>query len=399
MDPPPHKRPRMGLLPQTQPQLGLNNLEDWRSIQRVLNLGAPTFRSQSPVFHQPKIKQQIPEVSSTTSNSWPDTSDSPAVPVKDLSLPVDTAKEKGLTITISKAAHNCLRVAEGAYFRQLITQHLGVVVLFINPNAGHFVSCKLDGRPENLESAKAAVQNFCEIAVLTKHELKQRTGFVTSFTDLEVVAKNLNVINDSNVCWFYKAHNQYDRILELVDGIKDCNTDDQFRQSEAEIMSRYRKLNTIIISQLQNGKDKRHMEILQKCAEFERGEVETSFNYVFNSNRRIFPDYDDVLTQLMHKQSSVVNDFHEKLQLEQLKRKCLSMCQMCGWNVDRVNVVDQYSKIIINNYQNDDIRSFQGTFQELHKRYVDLRKRGKVLCKSKPSKKTRRRNRKRKTEQ
>ncbi|KAK5639721.1 hypothetical protein RI129_010532 [Pyrocoelia pectoralis] len=379
MYPYPYKRRKYGA--------GGVNLGGWGPFQSLnFNyLGHQSSPYLSPTFtsfddHPPRRNgtqtiQSVPEVSSTT--NFPQlgeptcSSDLPVITTQTASLSPQliTIKDEGLTMTIPKPFYKYLAQQDGLNFRNLIRQHLNVVVNFINPEAAHFVSCKLEGQNDNLEKAKTAILTFCEKGQLTKENLKQLVSFETIYKDKNSVKKNLAILNNPNVAWFYKAINLHDHILQLVAKIKDIFSDEVYKKCEDELMIAYRKLNTIFIAKLQNGDDKLHMDILERSTDI--AEVKKSFSYVFNSNRRIFDDYEELLDQLEIKfHSSTSEKASKECELEQLKRKVVSMCNSFEWHVDRNRMIDRYARIIINNYRDEDIDIFRNEFKKINNRFL-----------------------------
>ncbi|XP_031356451.1 uncharacterized protein LOC116180546 isoform X2 [Photinus pyralis] len=389
MDPPPHKRPRMGLLPQTQPQLGLNNLEALGVLPRfpILNLDhlaalqlalflpsrlgptvlAPvrTVRSKKPVAAVPQPSGGF--VSSIQAKSPANVSPTP---------PKKTADDEGFTMTLSTAAYNYISKSDGVYFRNLVAQHLHVVATLDNPNADTLPTCKLKGPHGNLEKAKNAIQNFCDQHTGLRRQLKKRSLipiFDREFTGLTTVQKNLDSLSSTGHFWFYKAILLHECIAHTIASIKDC-TECEYQSCEERLKESYAKLNTILIVKLQDDEEAgRHMEILRQFLDRDFDDVKRSFNHVFNSDRRIFPDYDELMTQLAN---ATTEEFRNP---KILLRKICRMCRTCDWADDGRKMFCRYARIVIHNYQSEDVNIFRSEFLKIFQRYIlQIRKHGKV---------------------
>ncbi|XP_031356453.1 uncharacterized protein LOC116180546 isoform X4 [Photinus pyralis] len=338
MDPPPHKRPRMGLLPQTQPQLGLNNLEDW---------------SPFPNANYPTVSQRSAHLGPPTPASW--------LPPSFAQRGEGALKDEGLTIYLSKEFFRCLLNKEGATFRTILAEDLGVSIGFVNPDA-ELVTCKLEGCAINLEKAETAVLTFCE-----KKKLKRKDVvpfFNTDFGDRSL-AKNLLLLHSPKACWFDRASELQTRIFELDEAA--CGSDNNKR--EKELSNVYRQLNAIIICKLRNGDGQRHMDILEEGANHHRDVVRRSFDYVFNNDRPMFPDYDALLAQLSNSVSDAETEDFKRWELEKLRRRAALICSRNGWGTEINKISAQYARIIVNGYDDFHIGIFRSEYEKLETRH------------------------------
>ncbi|XP_031356452.1 uncharacterized protein LOC116180546 isoform X3 [Photinus pyralis] len=345
MDPPPHKRPRMGLLPQTQPQLGLNNLEGSNPFHHLPNHSTISDLQTA----QPPV-----EVSSTTGQISPITP-APA-----------SANGNGLTVPLSRRRYTCLKSKEGKIFRTLLEEGLGVAVR-CDYGAGS-PACTLQGCAVNLKKAETAVLTFCEIRSVKLKKISQTVTprFNVQFSD-DSIRGNLRILNDSNIAWFDYANSVHDRILQHIGGINECS-EHEYNRSVQILMTSYRQLNAIIIGKLQYGDGKRYLEILQKSADYDHGTVQKAFNYVFNSDKRLFSDYGDALAKLSGSHSRTAAEDFNKVELERLRRGTELVCGRNHWPDDAKRILRLYIKLIIGGYQADDVEEFRNECRKLEER-------------------------------
>ncbi|KAF5279408.1 hypothetical protein FQA39_LY05518 [Lamprigera yunnana] len=251
-------------------------------------------------------------------------------------------------IFLTQTEHQRLCATEGKKFLQLMQTELNVTVEVNSLSSDKFKYIVI-GDPTKVNEGKCAITRFCVVQDLLKYSGSYYAFKATPCT-LKSLEENFKYLSLSVAHWRSSAKKLYYQI-------QGCK---YFK--DLDVRKRYIKLNSVVNSFLQEPNAIQHMDILKCCVRERKPVVEESFNYIFNNDKELFPNYRKVISTLPAKNYMI--DL-KPIKVEKLKQIVTCICKRLGRGKALKKIKEKYLQLIIKNYPDRLVELFNKEVQQL----------------------------------